>query len=276
MPLSPATLDAWVLKTAGNLEDHAAAVRDDLRNAEAVCADETGVNTSFKKNAFVHVACTDKVTLYHFGGRGIEDIKAGQVIDTLTGALVSDCYTAYNEMTSGLLRQWCLAHLIREAEYHEAYYTKPGPTSLEIGWQGIVEVLEEAISLRRENPGVVLPVGKPRSLLARRVRAALKIMEADTRKQAGRPRAYLQRLLGNPDRIFTFLEHPSVPPTNNLAEQALRPIKVKQNRSRVWRSLQGIETHLAVAGYLETCRKQGYNQAEGIKAALAGKALLPA
>jgi transposase len=59
------------------------------------------------------------------------------------------------------------------------------------------------------------------------------------------------------DALFVFLDDPTVPPTNNASEQALRPSVVHRKVSGGFRSEWGADAHAAVATVLDTARKRG-------------------
>lgn len=65
-----------------------------LPTAAVVHADET-TGRAAGALAYVHVACTEYLTLMHVGGRSSEDIDAGGVLPQFTGTLVRDGYTGY-------------------------------------------------------------------------------------------------------------------------------------------------------------------------------------
>jgi len=61
---------------------------------------------------YVHVACTEYLTLMHVGGRSAADIDAGGVLPAFTGILVLDGYAGYTHLPA--LHAWCGAHLLRD------------------------------------------------------------------------------------------------------------------------------------------------------------------
>lgn len=63
--------------------------------------------------AYVHVACTEYLTLMHVGGRTKGDIDAGGVLPAFSGVLVRDGYSGYQHLTQAL-HAWCGAHLLRD------------------------------------------------------------------------------------------------------------------------------------------------------------------
>lgn len=83
-----------------------------LAGAPVLHADET-TGRAAGALTYVHVACTEYLTLLHVGGRGSEDIDAGGVLPGFTGVLVRDGYAGYEHLT-GALHAWCGAHLLRD------------------------------------------------------------------------------------------------------------------------------------------------------------------
>jgi transposase len=75
-------------------------------------ADETCGRTAGSLS-YVHVACTEYLTLMHVGGRTRDDIDAGGVLGEFTGVLVRDGYPGYEHLTQAI-HAWCGAHLLRD------------------------------------------------------------------------------------------------------------------------------------------------------------------
>src|SRR5207253_1803863 len=82
-----------------------------LRTAPVLHADET-CGRAAGALAYVHVACTDYLTLMHVGGRSAADIDAGGVLTEFTGILMRDGYTGYAHLPA--IHAWCAAHLLRD------------------------------------------------------------------------------------------------------------------------------------------------------------------
>jgi transposase len=78
-----------------------------LPTAEVLHADET-TGRAAGALAYVHVACTEYLTLMHVGGRSSEDIDAGGVLPAFTGTLVRDGYAGYSHLPA--VHAWCAAH----------------------------------------------------------------------------------------------------------------------------------------------------------------------
>jgi transposase len=62
--------------------------------------------------AYVHVACTEYLTLMHVGDRSAKTIDAGGVLSEFTGVLVRDGYAGYQHLQA--VHAWCGAHLLRD------------------------------------------------------------------------------------------------------------------------------------------------------------------
>jgi transposase len=87
-------------------------VRDLLRGAPAVHADETPARTAGGLR-YLHLACTAYLTLMHTGDRSADAIDAGGVLPGYAGIIVRDGYSGYAHLT-GALHAWCGADLLRD------------------------------------------------------------------------------------------------------------------------------------------------------------------
>ena len=75
--------------------------------------------------------------------------------------------------------------------------------------------------------------------------------------------------------MLAFLHDFHIPFTNNLAEQDIRMIKVKQKVSGAFRTFEGAELFASIRSYISTARKQGRSILQELKAAIAGNPFLP-
>jgi transposase len=95
-----------------------------------------------------------------------------------------------------------------------------------------------------------------------------------TRSNGGKPRGrrrrrtgrnLLLRLQGRRDDVLRLLTDFTVPFTNNLAEQALRMMKVRLKISGCFRSAEGAGDFVTLRTILATARKQGWNLLETLQ-----------
>ena len=77
------------------------------------------------------------------------------------------------------------------------------------------------------------------------------------------------------DHLFVFLTDPTVPPTNNASEQALRPSVVHRKVTGGFRSDWGADAHAIVTTVLDTARKRGEHLLSTLHAALGQPVALP-
>jgi transposase len=82
-----------------------------LASAPVLHADETPGRAAGGLS-YVHVACTQYLTLLHVGGRSATDIDAGGVLPRFAGVLVRDGYAGYAHLPA--THAWCAAHLLRD------------------------------------------------------------------------------------------------------------------------------------------------------------------
>ena len=82
-----------------------------LTSAPVLHADET-TGRAAGSLSYVHVACTQYLTLMHVGGRSSDDIDAGGVLPRFTGILIRDGYSGYAHLPA--VHAWCGAHLLRD------------------------------------------------------------------------------------------------------------------------------------------------------------------
>jgi transposase len=78
-----------------------------LAGAPLLHADETPGRAAGSLS-YVHVACTEYLTLMHVGDRSAMTIDAGGVLAEFTGVLVRDGYAGYAHLTA--VHAWCGAH----------------------------------------------------------------------------------------------------------------------------------------------------------------------
>ena len=95
------------------------------------------------------------------------------------------------------------------------------------------------------------------------------------RKKQTKAQNILDRLEKHEKWVLAFLHDFQIPFTNNLAEQDIRMIKVKQKVSGTFRTLEGAERFAKIRSYISTARKQGRSILESLKAAITGNPFIP-
>jgi transposase len=83
----------------------------------------------------------------------------------------------------------------------------------------------------------------------------------------------LMRFIDHKEEILAFAKNFLIPFTNNIAEQAIRMMKVKQKISGCFRSEHGAKDFADIRSYIATAKKQGISIIKAISAAMQGMPL---
>lgn len=162
------------------------------------------------------------------------------------GWLMSDGYRVYRQF---LKRLRCWAHLVRKARgLMEAYDLEPqafGKKTLDF-----LNSLIAAIKNARETPPDT-PLSKIYQDQLISYRQTCEQMKSSTHKKT---HALAVEMLNDWDVIFTVLDHPHLPLTNNEAERALRHWVIMRRISYGTRTGQGSRIFAMLASVIETCR----------------------
>ena len=74
--------------------------------------------------------------------------------------------------------------------------------------------------------------------------------------------------------LFTFLEHPDVPPDNNGSERELRPTATYRKVTGGFRSNWGADLFAAVRSVVSTAARRGTNAYQAIRLVLNGESVI--
>ena len=279
VPFAKGTGELWEKLLYTNLEPFEETVRRLLVETGVLYVDETGLRVAGSLH-WTHVAATEGATLLGvFKRRGKEGIDDLGVLLKYTGVLVHDCWKSYFDPLYACTHALCGAHLLRElraAFENEAQ-----------GWaKEMFDLLSEMNRIKNATPDGVLSRSH-RDFFRERYRAVLAAGEAEfpppePRKEGARGRrkkskaANLHdRLCKHEDEVLLFIEKPEVPFTNNLAERALRMIRLLQKISGCARTLEGAQRFVRIRSFVDTVRKQGGDVFTLLREALLGRAWMP-
>uniref|UniRef100_UPI001EF54F02 IS66 family transposase n=1 Tax=Frankia sp. Cj3 TaxID=2880976 RepID=UPI001EF54F02 len=190
---------------------------------------------------YLHVACTDHLTVMHVGGRSAAAIDAGQVWPSFTGVLVRDGYAGYAHLTTAV-HAWCGAHLLRDLRsVHD------GDPDGQLWAEAMANTLLEAHAAAHDARAAGQDALAPDVLARVRNHYLGALVRADTDNHGARSpladeaRTLARRFRDHEDMILRFAVDLTVPFTNNVAERDARPAKVQQRTSGgCWRTLQGL------------------------------------
>lgn len=231
-------------KVAAALKAPVAEAAASLSDAPVLHMDETRYPREGSAN-WVWAAVQPKLAVF-----SILPSRARYVAQDLIGAaprgvVVSDRYAAYAYIDAGQ-RQVCWAHLIRDFTRISQRAGPPGRIGQRLLGLGYV------MFRWRERGKTSAEEFEP---IMRRVRRALE--DGTQQRRCTRTANTCANLLKLWPALWGFVTHPSVEPTNNAAEQALRGIVLKRKISGPTRSRRGDEFIARGFSVHETCRRQG-------------------
>jgi transposase len=226
--------------------------------SEVVHFDETGLRVEGKLQ-WVHTACSASFCYLFLhpnrGKKALQSLKS--VLKDYQSWAVHDCYASYFTFQD-CKHAICNAHILRElqalkeqnsvwaSQMHDFLLALYKDT--EKGTQSINDLEKQAIN-RAKYAQICLHAAKEEPLLEAKARGKPK-------KSKGRN--LLDRLMKYQEAVLAFAFEQGVPFTNNLAEQAIRHVKVKQ-KIAVFRTKTGAEVYLRIQGFINTVKKHAKN-----------------
>jgi len=162
---------------------------------------------------------------------------------------MSDGYTVYRDFVRRLR---CWAHLIRKAKALQQSLDVTDAQPFGNATLCLLNELMEAVYQAREGPPTDLL-----ALYSNRLERFKALCNAHRDCLHEQTRALAREFLNDWDAIWTVLQFPSLPLTNNVAERALRHWVIARLISHGTRTDRGTRTFGLLASVIETCRKRG-------------------
>jgi transposase len=251
-------------KAAARLGPFMDRARELLAAVPVLCADETPARAAGKLR-YVHVACTEFLTVLHTGDRTKEAIDSGGILPGYAGTIVRDGYAGYDHLTDAL-HAWCGAHGLRDLA---------GLHRFDPGGQLWARSMADLLLDANARAGAARRAGQPAlsdaDLTAIRAwyRGAVAKGLADNqgkRAQIALDGARLaRRFRDHEDMILRFATDLAVGFTSNQAERDVRPVKVQQRASGgTWRTILGLADFAVVQSYLSTTAKWGIDALDAL------------
>ena len=245
-----------------------------LASAPALHADET-TGRAAGALSYVHVACTEYLTLMHVGDRSAKTIDAGGVLPEFTGVLVRDGYAGYEHLKA--VHACCGAHLLRDLR--SISDADPDGQLWALAMANTLLEANQAATKAREAGAITLNEATLKRI-HNRYHGALARGDTDNDGQnsilADKAQTLTARFRRYEDMILRFSTDLSVPFTNNTAELTARPTKVQQRTSGgCWRTLQGLTDFAIVQSYLDTATKWGLDKLDALRQLFTTGAWLP-
>lgn len=274
LPLSAATVHAWIGEAAQRLAPAVERIGQALAATAVAHADESGLRVQARLY-WLHTVASPTLTWYGVHPkRGAPAMQAHNILPRRTGVLVHDCWKPYWHMPGE--HALCNAHLIRELTFLHETTGQSWPLRM---IRHLSRARDHCEAARRARHGA-LPCRLKRRI-ERRYEAILaearlchppQTRTHPTRGRIKQSEAFnlIGRLTQHASAVLRFVSNLAVPFTNNLGERAIRMPKVKQKISGSFRTLQGAQDFCIIRSYLDSLLKQGQNLLEALRRTFIG------
>jgi transposase len=249
-PISVGAVDATIMRISAVLADPWAQLRDAVRQAEVVHADETtwrlrGAQQWLWLGAAALLAC------YRIDpSRGQKAAK--QLLgEDFGGFVVSDRYVGYHWLDV-LQQQLCWAHVIRQLVELSERPGAPGRLGARLlkAAREIFAIHRAYLQGQHDLPWLAGELAP----LRERIQA---LLQQGARGRHQKTANFCAGLLDEFDALWTFCEVPGIEPTNNAAERALRHAVIMRKTQLGTQSEHGNRWIERILSIRETCRLQG-------------------
>lgn len=262
IPISTATLANICNQFGDSLEEFDEKTLGVIKDAPAKNSDETSLRIG-GRTCWLHLLSTTTATHYWVSP------KRGDVVKNLTkGVHIHDHFKPYYTHNKEVKHGLCNAHHLRELK-----------ALIDIEKEKWAMGMTRFLKAASRYQGQDIPPDRLHRLYAiydQIVARGLAYHEALpplTKGKRGRGKKrtghnLLIRLQDFKDDVLRFLSDKNVAFTNNLAEQDIRMMKVRQKISGGFRTFVGAQTFCRIRGFISTMHKQGRNILEAIQTAL--------
>ena len=248
--LSVGELSALLAEAARAGQPAYEALLGEARASPVVHIDETGWREA-GRNGWVWTLTTATIQLFHYSRSRAGAVALRLLGETGAATVVSDFYSAYDQLDR--VQQRCWAHLLRDI--HDLVLAHPDAPEVATWAAGVRAIYDRAVTW-----AAAATAAATRPILRERTRDCFEA-ELVAHCQASPPAApqavLCARIVRYRRDLFTFVADPAVPPTNNAAERALRPLVVARKISGGTRSARGSATRLLLQSLVATWELRG-------------------
>ncbi|GGR23683.1 transposase [Deinococcus ruber] len=246
-----------LVRDAGPLAVHVAALEQELRSAPYVHHDDTGWRIDATPAWVSTVRSQDTVVFranLHHTNQELRDV----IGNDFNGVLVCDRFNVYDSTLLAKVRQQkCLAHVLRNATaVREGEQGKRGQGH--VYGQRLAGVCRERMGLHRLYRKGVCTTDEYRAQGEELTLRLNHLLQRRPLKTVGNERLRLGLLNQHEQsRLLRFLEDPDIPPTNNPAERSLRTVVMARKVSQCSKNALGAQTYMRIKSTVETARLRG-------------------
>ena len=264
LTVSQGALANALRRAAWRLQPQAATIREQVRASPTIGSDETSARVNGRTH-WQWVFQTPTASYHVIEPRRNGDVVCAFLGDARPPTWVSDLWKPQLQASAGR-HQICMSHQLRDLQYvvdrEQSAWARDCQTLFRL-----------AIHRAHQRDRGVLR-GAAYGAAVRKIEADCDALLATPVAGAEAARLWV-RYREQRDALFVFLDDPTVPPTNNASEQALRPSVVHRKVTGGFRSDWGAEAHAIVTTVLDTARKRGDDLLTTLQAALGAPTALP-
>ena len=247
---TPATLLRFGAVAAQNAQPLAKDVAEKLRACEANHADETYYRINAQP-AYAWFHGNEDLAHFHLSGTRSGKVSRAILGEDYSGGLITDCYAGYDRHQTHA-KQKCLSRLKRSAEEWRKLLPPEAQPSRAF-FDAVTQWVKRGCKWHRQWKHRGGPEKEPESHWLRQELQRLEHIPTDS-ERAARLRKRIRRYHAE---WLTFLDHPGVSPTNNLAEQALRALVILRKLTFGSRTKAGARRLGRMMTVIETAKRQG-------------------
>jgi len=223
------------------------AIKEEIRKSRVVHGDETTWRED-GKNGYFWSFSTPTACYFEFSPSRSSQMVADVMGTDPNTTMVCDFYAAYNRHPGP--KQRCWVHLLRDI--HKLKEKYPEDAAVQVWGKAVHDLYLEAIQFRerhREDNDWLIRFAAKRTFEER----LRKLCEPSLGQDVPH-RVLCQRCTRFLSQLFVFVLNLRVPPDNNAAERAIRPLTVARKISGGTRSSEGSKTKGALATLFATWR----------------------
>ena len=248
-PISVGAVDAAIMRMSAALHDPWAELRDAVRRADAVYADETSWRLR-GQTQWLWVAASALLACYR-----IDPSRSRQAAQALLGEdfgsfVVTDRYAGYHWLDV-LQQQLCWAHLIRQLTELSERPGQPGKLG-----RKLLAAARDVFAAHRAHLQDGHDLARLKTELDPYRDRIRELLAQGSRCRHAQTARFCCNLLDEYVALWTFCEVPGIDPTNNAAERALRHGVILRKVSLGTQSDNGSRWIERVCSVRETCRLQ--------------------
>jgi transposase len=263
LTISQGAIANMLARTGKAFEAPAERIAEKVRVSEVIASDETSARVKGKTWWQWTFGCATAVCFVIAESRGkcvpTQFLAGARPRMWLSDRLPAQCKHAKEH-------QFCLAHLIRDAQYAIDH----GDTIFAPGFKAL---LQDACAVGCRRYALTdATIAAHRRRLERALEQLLACKPTDAEGRKLRDAVALDCC----GKLFVFLKHRDAEPTNNESERALRPSVIFRKVTNGFRSEWGAKAYAALCSIVETGRRNGRSALTAIRDALAATATEPA